>query len=419
MNLHLILVFTVWWVVTFFFMVSFLVFLRERRNMHAIPQPFEDKAPVSIVVPAFNEEKGIADTIDSLLKINYPKELLQIIVVNDGSKDRTSEIVQSYADRGLVTLIDNRKNQGKAASLNQGFHRAEGKYVACIDADTVVEPAIILKTVNYFKDKEIAAVMVRVQVREPKNWLERIISVEYNLGLGFYPKLISSLNSLYLTPGQFSIYRRDVVLSIGGFDSSSIVEDTEIAYRLQKANLKIACCLAASAYTKVPDNIRDFYHQRKRWYGGTIQTILQHRDVFFNRGLGNFGMFFMPVNYGGILLGMLLFLSTLYLLAINVENVISRMLLIGFDVHPLVASYFNDFSVDPFKISIFFLLGVTPFIMNMVGSYVGLKTVGAKVRGNLFGYFSFLFFFIPYQILWLLSVYFVLVGKKIKWRALM
>lgn len=419
MHVHTILVFTVWWMITFFFTVSALVFLRERKNLNTIPEPFESKPQVSIVVPAFNEEKGIANTIESLLKINYPKERLEVLIVNDGSKDHTAEIVQRYADKGLVRFIDNRGNQGKAASLNQGFREATGKYVACIDADTVVEPDVILKTINYFKDSDMAAVMVRVQVQEPKNWLERIISVEYNLGLGFYPKLISTLNSLYLTPGQFSIYRRDIVLKIGGFDSKSIVEDTEIAYRIQKSNLKIACCLSASAYTKVPDNLRDFYYQRKRWYAGTIQTILKHRDVFFDHNLGNFGMFFMPVNYGGILLGMLLFLSTIYLLLINLESVMSKLILVNFDLRPIVGNYLNDFSVDPLKISIFLLLGLSPFIMNVVGSYVGLKTVGEKISDNLFGYVSFLFFFIPYQILWLICVYAVIFGRKVKWRALM
>jgi len=205
MDFHTALVFIVWWVVTYFFIVSSLVFLRERKTLCAIPKPFEAMPKISIVVPAFNEEKGILDTVNSLLKINYPKELLEIIVVNDGSKDRTAEIVQPYADKGLVNFINNAKNQGKAASLNQGFRASKGKYVACIDADTIVEPNILLKTINYFWDKKVASVMVRVQVREPKNWLERIISVEYNLGLGFYPKLISCLDSLYLTPGQFSI----------------------------------------------------------------------------------------------------------------------------------------------------------------------------------------------------------------------
>jgi cellulose synthase/poly-beta-1,6-N-acetylglucosamine synthase-like glycosyltransferase len=419
MHVHTLLVLVVWWMITFFFTVSGLIFIRERKRLHSIPQPFESKPKISIVVPAFNEEKGIAGTIESLLKINYPKELVEFIIVNDGSKDRTAEIVQKYADKGLVRFINNRANQGKAASLNQGFKEACGKYVACIDADTVVEPNVVLKTINYFKDPDTAAVMVRVQVHEPKNWLERIISIEYSLGLGFYPKLISTLNSLYLTPGQFSIYRRDVVLDIGGFDRRSIVEDTEIAYRIQKANLKIDCCLSASVYTKVPDNLRDFYYQRKRWYAGTIQTILKHRDVFFNRSLGNFGMFFMPVNYGGILLGMLLFLSTIYLLLINLDSMMSRLILVDFDLKPIAISYLSDFTVDPLKISIFLLLGLSPFIMNLVGSYVGLKTVGEKISGNLSGYVIFLFFFIPYQILWLICVYTVIFGKKIKWRALM
>jgi len=387
--------------------------------MYAEPEPLKDLPPVSLVVPAFNEEKSIKDTIESLLSLTYPKELTEIIIVNDGSTDRTAEIVRPYAERGEVIFIDNKVNKGKATALNMGIERATSEYVACLDADTVVEPDIIQKTLPYLQDPKVAAVMAQIHVRNPKNWLERIIAIEYSLGLGFYPKLFSYLDCLYLTPGQFSMYRRSILLKLGGFDPNNIVEDTEIAYRMQKARYKIKCCLSARAYTKVPRTLRDLYYQRKRWYSGTIQTILQHRDVFFNPKLGNFGMYFMPVNYGGALLGVLLFLSIIYRILHHLYLNIRSLSLISFDFYPLLINFLENYKFDPLTLNLYFFIGITPFIMNMIGCYIGLKTVGKSIRENLYGYLIFLFCFIPYNIFWIMCLYFVMFRREIKWRASM
>ncbi len=417
--LHVTLVYVVWFLVTFFFLVSALTFLKHRQQFYVIPPSTEGTPFVSIVVPAFNEEAGIADTIESLLEIDYPKNKLEIIVVNDGSKDRTSEIAGKYAAEDKIVLINNEKNMGKAASLNFGFEKARGKYVACIDADTVTQKDVIKKTINYFKDEDVAAVIVRITVRNPKNWLEKIIAVEYNLGLGFYPKIFSSIDCMYLTPGQFSIYRRDKVLAIGGFQVGNIVEDLEIAYRFQKAHYKIACCVMTGASTKVPNNLRDLYHQRKRWYSGTIQTLLQHRDVFFNRNLGNFGLFFIPFNYGTTALGLLLFFSTTYLFFSNAHMVYSDLSLINFDIFPSIKNFITHMALDPLSIGMLSLLAVTPFVMNLMACYVGMKMMGEKIRKNLFGFVAFLFFFLPYHVFWIIALYFVVLKKKVRWRASM
>ena len=416
-QIHIALVYSLWGVITFYFMVVFLTFIKNRQEFYKDPEIKRKELPkVSIIIPAFNEEKGIKATIDSLLNLDYPKELLEIIVVNDGSKDRTDEIAREYEKRGEIIYIENEKNIGKAASLNKGIERANSEFVACIDADTVVERDALKKTIGYFNDEKVGAVVVRVRVKNPKNLLERIIEIEYNLGLGFYLKLLSFLNCLYLTPGQFSVYRKKVLTEIGGFDKDNIVEDTEIAYRIQKANYKIACCLSTFASTTVPNNLRSLYYQRKRWYSGTIMTVSKHRDVFFNKQLGNFGMFFIPINYGGILLGALLFLSTIYLTFSSVLTYIENISLINFDVISLLENFLRHFSFDPLSISIFYFLGTTPFIMNMIAGYLGLKSLGEKIRENIRGFIAFLFFFIPYNILWIICFYFVVSKKKIKWR---
>jgi len=415
-TIHITLVYLLWGVITFFFMVIFLTLLKNRNTLYDEPASLKKQPSVSVIVPAYNEEKNIRKTLDSLLAVDYPRDLFEIIVVNDGSKDRTGDIVSEYARDYGITLINNEKNKGKAKSLNIGIEKAVGELVACIDADTIIKQDTIKKTINYFNDENVGAVTVRVNVNTPKNWLERIIAVEYNMGLGFYLKIFSFLNCLYLTPGQFSIYKKDVLIELGGFDENSIVEDTEIAYRIQKAHYKIACCLSAEAFTNVPDNVRSLYYQRRRWYSGSIMTIIQHRDVFFNKSLGNFGLFFMPVNYGGILLGVLLFLSTIYLTTSSILSNISYFALIDYDLYGVLLDFINNPKMDPLSINILYFLCSTPFIMNALMNYIGLRLLGENLRKNLFGFICFLFFFIPYHIFWLICLYFVIFRKEIKWR---
>ena len=415
-QIHIALVYVLWGLVTFFFMVITLSVIKNWGEFYKDPGVSKKDRKVTIVVPAYNEEKGVKDTIDSLLDLSYPKDLLEIILVNDGSNDRTPEIAGEYEKDGRIILLNNQENIGKSASLNKGIERASGELVACLDADTIVERDILKKVTGYFEDPKNAAVVVRVKVREPKNWLEKIIDMEYNMGLGFYLKLLSFLNCLYLTPGQFSIYRKSILIELKGFDENNIVEDTEIAYRMQKAHYRIACCLSAHAYTRVPDNLRSFYHQRKRWYTGTLQTAIQHRDVFFNKDLGNFGLFYMPINYASTMVGLLLFLSTIWLMMTAAYDYVTYYSLIGFDFTVGIRETLSHPEFDPLSISFLYILGLTPFLMNAIMNYFAMKRMDEDIKETLFGFVFFLFFFIPYNIFWMISLYFVVANRKIKWR---
>ncbi|MBN2014695.1 MAG: glycosyltransferase family 2 protein [Candidatus Altiarchaeota archaeon] len=414
--IHITLVYLLWIIITFFFMVIFLTLLKNRKSIYEEPKPSNEQPTVSVVVPAYNEEGTIREAIESLTAVDYPKDLYEIIVVNDGSTDRTAEIVSEYEKKHNIVFINNKENSGKARALNMGIGKAKGELVACLDADTTIKPDTIRKAIKHFNGDRIGAVIIRVSVKEPKNWLEKIIAVEYNMGLGFYLKIYSFLNCLYLTPGQCSVYRRNMLLEIGGFDEKSIVEDMEIAYRIQKAHYKIKCCLSAEAHTKVPDNVRSLYHQRKRWYSGSIMTIIQHRDVFFDRDLGNFGLFYVPVNYAGIIIGLLLFLSTIHLMASLILQNITCLSLVDYDIYGVVQGSIENLRIDPLSINIFYILCSTPFIMNSLMNYAGFKVLGKRVRENLFGFVCFLFFFLPYHIFWLMCFYFVIFKKEVKWR---
>lgn len=415
---HLALLYTVWFLLTYFFMLTILTLVQNRKNFHTPPQlPLEKLPTVSILVPAYNEGRCIADTIESCLSINYPEDKLDIIVVNDGSKDDTGKICEKYAKEGKITYLENNPNKGKSTSLNIGFEKAKTEYVATIDADTIVEKDIIHKTLPYFDAPDIAAVTVAIRVKEVKNFLQKVVAIEYELGNGFYNKILSYLNCLFVTPGQFSIYRRDIVLSLGGFDKNNIVEDTEIAYRMRKNGYRIACCTIAQAYTIVPSTTKDLYYQRKRWYTGTMQTIIQHKDVIFNRKLGAFGLYFVPFTYGTTILATLLSASLLLIIFNNAAITYTNMSMIKFDILPMMKMQINEDTVDPFTISMYILLGITPLILHALASYMGLKMMGNRFRDNIAGFIGFMFFFIPYQIMWVLCMYFTAFRREVKWRA--
>jgi cellulose synthase/poly-beta-1,6-N-acetylglucosamine synthase-like glycosyltransferase len=408
----------VWFILTYFFMLSLVTFISNRREFHKPREVNPDwRPPVSIVIPVYNEEETIANTIESTLKLNYPEDRLEIIVVNDGSRDGTGEICRKYAADGKIKYLENNPNQGKSEALNRGMEYAKTEYVACIDADTVIEKDILLKTLPHFDSPDVAAVAAAIKVKEAKNVLQKVISIEYALANAFYNKIWSYLNCMFVTPGQFSIYRREKVLELGGFDKHNLVEDMELAYRMNKHGMQIAVCTTANAYTVVPGTLRDFYYQRKRWYSGTIQTILKHRDVILNPRLGSFGLYFVPFNYGGLVIAILLSMSFLTILASNANLVLENSSLVHFDIISQFRNYMKYVQFDLFYISKYHLLGLTPMALNLLVSLIALKSIGHRVRDNLVGFLGWLFFFIPYQILWIMCMYFVAFKKEVKWRA--
>src|SRR3989338_5489127 len=240
-----ILVHIVWFLSTYFIIVFLLTLLKNKGNLYKSPKfGKNDELPkASIVISAYNEEKKIAESIESLKGIDYPKELYEVIIVNDGSKDKTRDVAIKYADGKNIIFIDNVENKGKAACLNQGIKIAKGGYVACMDADSIVSKDILRKTIPYFNDSKTGAVTVSVEVKNANNFLQRIIQLEYLLGLSLFLKVFSSFNCVHVTPGPFSIYRKSMLENIGYFDKGNITEDLEIAYRIHKYGYKIRNCM--------------------------------------------------------------------------------------------------------------------------------------------------------------------------------
>jgi len=365
---------------------------------------------VSIIVPAYNEQVTIADTISSLKRVTYCK--IEYIIVNDGSKDSTSEVVKTCikGDKRFV-FLDNKENKGKAASLNEGISNAKGEFVACMDADSTIEPTIIEKVLPYFDDEKVGAVTVSVEVKNLNKFLNKVIDLEFILGLSLFLKALSFIDGIHVTPGPFSIYRKSVLTEISGFDVNSITEDLEIAYRIHKSKYKIRHCLEAKVQTIVPSTFRGIYVQRRRWYSGAIYTAIQHRKMLINNRHGVFS-YLIPFNFALILFGLLLFVYADYLSILKVVDNLLYFQYTNFNFfhHFLIWEWdiLNFNTLDIFG-NIMFLATITIMIL---GIYISKKDYKEKKLGMV----GYPFLFLLYQIFWIGAIAAVVKGKKVKWR---
>ena len=270
-----------------------LLFFTYRKELYTAPKRRDWLPGVSIVIPAYNEEEFIAGTIKSLLNLDYPKEKLDIIVVDDGSKDRTFQIAQSFSASGVHAFT--KQNGGKGAALNFGIKRAKGELIATMDADSVLTSGALKELLPLFNDEEVMAVTPAVKVRPKNKLLVELQRIEYLMIL-FSRKLLSFIDSVPVTPGPFSIFRAAVFRKVGGFDEKNLVEDQEICLRIQAANYKVRSSMTAVVYTEVPDTMKDLIKQRVRWQRGGLRNYWKYRFLI-RPEYGDFGMFFVPLNY--------------------------------------------------------------------------------------------------------------------------
>ena len=408
---YTLLVYIVWFLSTYFIVVFLLALVKSKNELYDSPAlGNNEKLPkISIIVSAYNEEKKIADCIESLKAIDYPEDQYEIIILNDGSKDKTSNVVARYADGKNIIFIDNKKNKGKAACLNHGISLAKGTYIACMDADSVVPKDILKKIIPYFDENEIGAVTVSVEVKNANNFLQKIVQLEYLLGLSLFLRVFSSFNCIHVTPGPFSVYRKALLGKIGGFDANNITEDLEIAYRIHKSGYKIANCMNTSVRTITPHNFKGLYRQRRRWYSGALLTLWQHKNILFRKKLGIFG-YFVPFNYSLITFGLGLFLLSLYLTISNIINSLSYYSLTNYN-------FFSNWSweLDLLNISAFAFFGVFGIISMIILVTFGLNAVRDSPKKKISIYFGYFLLFFLYQFFWFSSFFLALFKKKVKW----
>lgn len=242
---------------------------------------------VSVLIPAWNEEIGILSTIQSVINTNYPR--LEIVVINDGSTDRTHEVVTKFfsdykeANPRLALILTYRyvPNGGKARALNTALSIAQAEIVVTIDADSVMHRDTIENMVKHFMDPQIAAVAGNVLIGNRTKPIGIVQQLEYMYGF-YFKRAESLLNAVYIVGGAAAAYNKKIVLELGGYDEESLTEDIELSTRLQAAGHRVRLAADAVVYTEGPSDVRGLFQQRYRWKYGRLTTFYKYRSLFFN-----------------------------------------------------------------------------------------------------------------------------------------
>ncbi|MGH9683802.1 MAG: glycosyltransferase [Candidatus Acidiferrales bacterium] len=257
------------------------------------PDDYPDYKPeVSVLVPAYNEETAIVDTVQSLLASNYPK--LEILVIDDGSVDRTAERVQASFGRDARVRLISQPNRGKPTALNHGLAEAIGEVVVSIDADTMVDPEAIPRLVRHFGNPKVGAVAGNVKVMNLNRWLTRWQALEYITSQNLEKRAFDLLNCIPVVPGAAGAWRADLLRSHGGFSGDTVAEDTDLTLTIRREGWKILYDEDAIGRTEVPDTMEALVRQRFRWTFGTLQAVWKHRDTFGKPRYGTLGWIAIP-----------------------------------------------------------------------------------------------------------------------------
>ncbi len=346
-----------------FFQVLLLVSFFENKKKFDEEEyhKLEHFPTVSVAVPCWNEEKTLAATLDSLVALEYPKEKLSIFVIDDGSRDRTFEIAKEYESKhpGLITAI-HKENGGKHTAVNLALEHSTSDLFGCLDADSFVAPHTLKTIVSYFeRSPEIMAVTPCIHIRRPKTFIQRMQAIEYLMGV-FIRKAFGSLDAIQVTPGPFSIFKKEVFEKIGNYHKAHNTEDFEITLRMHKAHLKIANSHKALVYTVGPETARGFFYQRLRWARGFLENAMDYKELFFKREYGNFGMFTLPMAFMFVFYGLYASLFALYTGGKSFSQAAERWLTVG--IHPHVPT-FDIFYVNTNVMSFIVMVMFTMFLL--------------------------------------------------------
>lgn len=297
-----------------FVLVTFLSKPARAARALSTALPEYELPDVAVVVPCYNEEATVARTVATLLALDYPIEKLELVLVDDGSRDGTSAAMEQFVGHPQIRIL-RKENGGKHTALNAGIAATAAEIVGCLDADSFVEPNALKEIVARFARPEVAAVTAAMTVAEPTNLLEHMQNAEYTFGVALRHAL-STVNGLYVTPGPFSFYRRAVVQTLGGFCHGHQTEDMEMALRLQREGYAIENAPRARVYTKAPRTLFALIKQRTRWTSGFMRNVLgEYRPLVGNRRYGALGTIVLPVALLAISSGIVLFVISTYRLA--------------------------------------------------------------------------------------------------------
>lgn len=339
---------------------------------------------VSVIIPAFNEERIIQKTIRALLKSKYP--LSEILIIDDGSTDETAAIIKKfYLHHPKVKLLQ-KVNGGKASALNFGFKNAAGDIIITIDADTIFPPTTISNLVKNFSDPCVAAVTGNCRIGNINNQLTLWQHIEYVTTQNLDKRAFEELDCIMVVSGSNGAWRKSIVEQLGYYHLDTLAEDTELTLRILNAGHKIMYDDRAISYEESPETVKDFLKQRYRWSYGILQTAWKHKKFIFSSRNKTLKYFAAP----SLLFSYLLFLTSpiidfLFIVALlsNTTSIYSFALL--FYLTDTLNSFFafkiGNEKMKPLLWIFFQRLGYRYLL-----GYITWKALLSALRGNLVGW---------------------------------
>ncbi|MEM3700055.1 MAG: glycosyltransferase family 2 protein [Candidatus Bathyarchaeia archaeon] len=311
---------------------------------------------VSILIPAHNEEQVIGRILQGMTKLTYPKDKLQIIVIDDASTDKTGEISEEYSKYSYIKVIHRDPKEGKrgkASALNAGFKHANGEIILCFDADYYPQRDIVEKLVKEFVDPKVGAVQGRVVVlNEPQNLVTRLVALERIGGYCVDQRARNTLGLITQFGGTVGGFRRELLENLGGWDESILAEDTDLTFRVYLAGYKISYVNDAECYEEAVESWRAYWRQRYRWAKGHMQCAIKHsfkvlksKNLSLKQkidGLFLLNLYFMPVL---VLFSWIIGVSLFFLNSSSWLGLFWKSIPISFSLYSFVGNFAPFFEV--------------------------------------------------------------------------
>ncbi|MDK2907861.1 MAG: poly-beta,6-N-acetyl-D-glucosamine synthase [Candidatus Woesearchaeota archaeon] len=410
--------------ISLYYVVFWMLVLLEEPKKNA-KVVYKEWPEVSIIIPMYNEEENIKETIQTTCKLDYPSDKLKIYVVDDGSKDNSLKIAKNTANEEMkknpqlkITIL-HQENKGKYAAINNALERIDTPFFATLDADSYPEKDALKNLLQEFTTQKVGAVSPILKVKNPKKAIEKIQWFEYSIN-HFYKSVLTRKNAIHVTPGPLPVFRTKLVKELGGFREGHKTEDMDIAMRIQEKNYEIKQCDEAVVYTKTPNNLKSLAKQRIRWGVGGLRNLKDYSHMLFNKEYGDFGLFQLPmVLFSGIFVVITILLSVFnlrkpiktYFLLFKTYDFNFKEYIIDSLTNFNKEFFFLNLNVKAISISIIFL-SISIFLL-----YNGLKIFNERLEKKgiaLFSYFFIYFFFLGY--VWILVLRDMVFRREVKWK---
>lgn len=363
--------------------ILIMLFLARRHHRTLLSKgvvetPFLPTA--SVVVPAYNEELGIAAAVRSLAMSDYPD--LEIIVVDDGSTDGTAEAVRDLGLPSVRLIIQ--PNAGKPTALNTGIAASTGEILVLVDGDTVFEPAAMAALIAPLVDKRVGAVSGNTKVGNRRGLLGRWQHIEYVIGFNLDRRMFDLLQCMPTVPGAIGAFRREALERVGGLSDDTLAEDTDLTMGICRAGWRVVYAPEARAWTEAPSTLGQLWRQRYRWCYGTMQAMWKHRRAAIESGAsGKLGRRALPYLLAfQVLLPLLapvIDVVAIYSLVFNASPQIAYVWLAFLALQYVSAVY--AFVLDREKLAPLWSLALQQFVYRQLMYLVVVQSVASALYG--------------------------------------